>query len=57
MCDTARTVGARHGNPIVIPVDTAAMHRDSVPFYLTPNGVWLVEEVPRKYLQFHNLIW
>jgi putative RNA 2'-phosphotransferase len=57
MCDTARTVGSRHGNPIVIPVDAAAMHRDSFSFYLTPNGVWLVEEVPAKYLQFHNLLW
>lgn len=57
LCDTARTVGSRHGNPIIIPVDAGAMHRASLLFYHAPNGVWLVEEVPKKYLQFHNLIW
>jgi putative RNA 2'-phosphotransferase len=55
--NTARTVGARHGNPVVIPIDAETMHRDGNPFFLTPNGVWLVEAVPPKYLQFHNIAW
>jgi putative RNA 2'-phosphotransferase len=53
--DVARTVGARHGKPAVILVDADLMHRDGWEFYLTPNGVWLVDAVPVKYLNFHNL--
>jgi putative RNA 2'-phosphotransferase len=57
LCDTARTVGSRHGNPIVVPVDAAAMHEEGLSFYLAPNGVWLTDTVPAKYLNLHNLIW
>jgi putative RNA 2'-phosphotransferase len=47
---TARTVGARHGKPVVLQVDAAGMHRDGIPFYCSDNGVWLVDEVPARYL-------
>ncbi|MDB5077864.1 MAG: 2-phosphotransferase [Chloroflexi bacterium] len=48
---TARTVGARHGRPVVLAIDSAAMARDGHLFYLSDNGVWLVEHVPFGYLQ------
>jgi putative RNA 2'-phosphotransferase len=49
--DTARTVGSRHGRPIVLRVDAARRHADGVLFYLSANGVWLVDAVAPSYLQ------
>lgn len=49
---TARQVGARHGKPVVLQIDCAAMQKDGLPFYLSANNVWLVEHVPTKYLIF-----
>jgi putative RNA 2'-phosphotransferase len=48
--ETARAVGKRHGKPVILRVDAAAMYRDGVPFYLSDNGVWLVDEIPPQYL-------
>ncbi len=48
---TARKVGSRRGKPIVFEVDTQAMHQNGFIFYLSDNGVWLVDSVPREYLQ------
>jgi putative RNA 2'-phosphotransferase len=47
---TARKVGARHGRPVVLAVDAALMHEEDYTFYCSENGVWLVDEVPPKYL-------
>ena len=49
---TARTVGQRHGRPVILVVNSAAMHRAGHPFYRSENGVWLVDAVPVQYLQF-----
>ncbi|MBE8965704.1 RNA 2'-phosphotransferase [Nostocales cyanobacterium LEGE 12452] len=49
--ETAETVGARHGKPVVFAVDTAAMHQAGYIFYCSTNGVWLVDRVPPEYLQ------
>ena len=46
---TALAVGRRHGAPVVITVDAAAMARDGIVFYLSANGVWLCEYVSPKY--------
>ncbi|MBD2358060.1 RNA 2'-phosphotransferase [Tolypothrix sp. FACHB-123] len=48
---TAQTVGARHGKPVVLAVDTASMYRAGYQFYCSDNGVWLVDNVPPEYLQ------
>ena len=48
---TARTVGARHGRPVVFAVDAAAMYKAGYKFYCSENGVWLVDGVPPEYLQ------
>ena len=48
---TARTVGSRHGKPVVYIVLAGEMHRDGYPFFLSANGVWLTREVPVRYLQ------
>lgn len=48
--ETALKVGARHGKPVVFEVNTGQMHRDGHLFYRSDNGVWLVDQVPPRYL-------
>jgi putative RNA 2'-phosphotransferase len=48
--DTARTVGARRGRPVVLRVDAAAMAADGFTFARSANGVWLVAAVPPRHL-------
>lgn len=48
---TARTVGARHGSPVIYTVETGRMAADGYKFYLSVNGIWLTKEVPAKYLR------
>jgi putative RNA 2'-phosphotransferase len=47
---TARKVGARHGEPIVLVVKAGQMHAAGFTFYCTANGVWLTQHVPPAYL-------
>jgi putative RNA 2'-phosphotransferase len=47
---TARKVGARHGSPAILIVDSATMHVEGHTFYCSDNGVWLVDFVPSNYL-------
>jgi putative RNA 2'-phosphotransferase len=47
---TARRVAARRGAPVVLTVDAATMVDDGYTFYLSGNGVWLVDAVPARYL-------
>ena len=47
---TARAVGARRGEPVVLRVDAAAMAADGAVFTRSANGVWLTEAVPARYL-------
>jgi putative RNA 2'-phosphotransferase len=49
--ETARKVGRRHGEPVVLAIDAAAMGRDGCVFYCSANGVWLVDAVPPMYLR------
>lgn len=49
--ETASRVGQRHGKLAILIVDAAGMHRDEHPFYLSENGVWLVNSVPVQYLK------
>lgn len=48
--ETARRVGARHGRPVVLTVDAAAMATYGHTFYVTPNNVWLTAKVSPVYL-------
>lgn len=50
--DTARAVGSRYGEPVLVCVDAGAMHDDGFAFFVSDNGVWLTEHVPTKYLTF-----
>lgn len=48
--DTARRVGTRHGRPVVLRVDAAALHAAGHEFRVSGNGVWLTAAVPARYL-------
>lgn len=48
--ETALKVGARHGKPIVLHVQSGKMAADGFLFYQADNGVWLTEQVPPEYL-------
>jgi putative RNA 2'-phosphotransferase len=48
---TATKVGQRHGKPVVLVVDAAAMRRDGHTFYCSANRVWLADSVPAQYLR------
>lgn len=50
--ETARGVGARHGRPVVLEVDAAAMVGEGFAFFRSENGVWLTDHVPAACLAF-----
>jgi len=51
--NTALKVGKRYGKPIVLLVRAAAMAKSGVQFFLSENGVWLVDHVAKEYLLEH----
>jgi putative RNA 2'-phosphotransferase len=50
--DTAAKVGARHGKPVVLVVDAAAMSAAGHAFFRSGNGVWLTDAVPAAFIDF-----
>ena len=48
--ETARKVGARRGQPVILEVESGRMHRDGHKFFVSANGVWLTDAVPPGYL-------
>jgi putative RNA 2'-phosphotransferase len=54
---TARAVGGRRGRPVVLGVDAAGMAAGGFAFRRSANGVWLVDEVPRRYLTVMGAAW
>jgi len=47
---TAKTVGSRHGKPVILFINAKAMIQNGHTFYLSDNNVWLVDTVPVKYI-------
>ena len=52
--ETALTVGIRHGKPIVLYIMAKTMYEEGYKFYLSENKVWLVANVPIKYIKVKN---
>lgn len=52
--ETAANVGGRHGKLVILEVAAAEMHARSHAFYQADNGVWLTDEVPRKFLRLSD---
>lgn len=49
--ETAASVGARRGIPVLIRVKARELHAIGTPFFLTANSVWLVEAVPPQFIE------
>lgn len=47
---TATNVGKRYGKVVILKINTKRMLEDGFEFFLSENGVWLVESVPVKYI-------
>jgi putative RNA 2'-phosphotransferase len=50
--ETARKVGSRHGQPVVLVVQAGRMASDGYLFTCSENGVWLTDHIPPYYIQF-----
>lgn len=48
--ETATKVGQRHGKPVVLRVDSRAMHEAGYAFWQADNGVWLTDAVSPEFL-------
>ncbi|MBL1210565.1 RNA 2'-phosphotransferase [Geminocystis sp. GBBB08] len=48
--ETAKKVGQRKGEPIILIINSQLMQKNGFIFYCSDNEVWLVDFVPREYL-------
>jgi len=48
---TASKVGVRHGKLVILRVKAGDMHLAGHAFYLSANGVWVVESVGVEWLE------
>ena len=51
---TARKVGMRYGKPVIFEVDAAKMSADGFEFFISANGIWLIENVPPQFLRLNE---
>lgn len=49
--ETALKVGSRHGKPVIFQIDTETMLAEKFKFYVSENDVWLIDEVPPRFLE------
>lgn len=50
--ETATKVGERRGKPIILKVDAQKMQDAGFRFYISDNGVYLTDSVPKRYIIF-----
>ena len=48
----AKDVGDRRGKAVILRIRSGEMHEAGHEFYLTPNKVWLVDNVPPEFIEF-----
>ena len=48
----AKSVGDRRGKAVILRIRSGEMHEAGYEFYLTPNKVWLVDNVPSEFIEF-----
>lgn len=53
--DTAVKVGERHGNPVVLEINSKLMYEKGIKFFISENGVWLTEYVSPEYIQIKKV--
>lgn len=49
--ETASRVGARRGEPVILRVAAWRMSKEGATFKMSSNGVWLVDAVPREFIE------
>lgn len=49
--EEAKTVGRRHGSPVVLTVEAEALHDAGHTLYQSTDAVWLTRRVPARFLQ------
>jgi len=49
---TALQVGSRHGKAVVLEINAERMNSAGYKFYLSENKVWLIDNVPAKFITF-----
>ena len=52
--DQALSVGKRHGEPIILVINSKEMYNNGYRFYLSENKIWLTDNVPVKYISKYN---
>ena len=50
--ETAKKVGSRRGKPVILTIESKAMHDAGHTFYLSANGVWLTDAVSVEFIEF-----
>ena len=49
--ETATKVGARHGKPVILEINTKEMIKDNIKIFKSKNGVYLTSSVSIKYIK------
>jgi len=50
--ETAKSVGNRHGIPVVLTIASGQMHERGFVFYLSNNNVWLADRIPAEFITY-----
>lgn len=50
--ETATKVGARRGKPVILSIDAKTMQDYGYRFFISENGVYLTDSVPKRYITF-----
>lgn len=51
--ELAIKTGLRHGEPVLLMIDSQAMSNDGYVFFRVCDGFWLTKKIPVKYLQLY----
>ncbi|MDU7111095.1 MAG: RNA 2'-phosphotransferase, partial [Clostridium perfringens] len=54
--ENASIVGKRHGDLVILEVDSESMFNDGIKFYLSKNNVWLCDYVKVEYIKEISLL-
>lgn len=52
--DTATKVGSRRGKPVILSVRALDMHEKGHQFFISDNGVWLIDAVLPEFIDFKS---
>lgn len=50
--ETAEQVGSRHGEPVILRINSEEAHKAGIVFFQSANNVWLVESLPAEFIVF-----